>query len=541
MAKKHQITDDNIINFLHESNFEADDLQGSDPLVSSRIRVTLDQVRAFDNNPRSTQNPKFDSIMASIENRGLDNPPNISRRPGEEHYIILDGGNTRLEILNTLHQKYLDLAQQAETEEERFELSNKANRFFEFECVFKPWKGESSALAGHMAENEERGETKFIEKALAVQKFRDVYLDEDREAADIEGRVFEEKPLSIRKLAERITTQGWTISHTHITRFDYAANALLPVLPQCLWAGAGFPVVVNIRKHETAYTEFWASTSIGQSDPEKIQEYFFKVLHDFDNETIDFKAFLNALNLELADIVDMQPHIIMAEVEAIMKGVPRDQVQSSGSDSGERPSTGIDDVINTYKETSSSPTRIPASQSSGNETAAGTKKASNKTSKSQSVTQEPQTSTAGTNWQDMDFDSLKNQLIESVTHLQERYPGLGTAMTRDIFLNVFIVPPYHYHDQPEFSYQFNDDDEEASIWWFLFRCTQSFESVPKEALHASLLGWYQNYTHLGNFMDVVLYLEQVFLRLPREVKRILFDIQLIIDEMYAQYETQMKK
>ncbi len=512
MAKKQQITDDNIISFLHESNIEADDIQGSDPLVSSRIKITLDQLKPYDNNPRSTQNPKFDSIMASIENRGLDNPPNISRRPGEEHYIILDGGNTRLEILNTLHKKYMELAQNAETDEARFELSDKANKFYEFECVFKPWSGESSALAGHMAENEERGETKFIEKALAVQKFREIYQEEDRKIAKATKLELKDKPLSIRKLAERITTQGWTISHTHITRFDYAANVLFQVIPECLWAGAGEPIIRQIRKHETAYNEFWKNTEAGQLEPEKIQEHFFSVLHEFDQENIDLKGFLNALNLKLSEIVKIEPQIIMAEIEAIIRGVPRDSSSSSTD-------TGVDDVIQNYKETSSSPVKIPAASQSDN--------TGRKTSTKDSHDNENDPS--------KNFDDLKRRLISLINTVTKYYPGLGISEQADNFMSLAMLPPHH--PDPDFSFQFNEDDDKAVTWWFLFRRTISFDGIPREGIQASILGWFQNYTHLGNFMDVVLYLEQAFLDLPREVKQLLHDIQLIIDEMYAQYKT----
>ena len=64
--------------------------------------VTLDQLHPYDLNPRVTRNPRYDDIKASIRERGLDAPPAITRRPGESHYIIRNGGNTRLAILHEL-------------------------------------------------------------------------------------------------------------------------------------------------------------------------------------------------------------------------------------------------------------------------------------------------------------------------------------------------------------------------------------------------------------------------------------------------------
>jgi ParB family protein of integrating conjugative element (PFGI_1 class) len=61
--------------------------------------VTLDQLRPYDHDPRMKRNPAYEEIKASIRERGLDAAPAITRRPGEAHYIIRNGGNTRLAIL----------------------------------------------------------------------------------------------------------------------------------------------------------------------------------------------------------------------------------------------------------------------------------------------------------------------------------------------------------------------------------------------------------------------------------------------------------
>src|SRR3546814_4247422 len=85
-----------------------------------------------------------DLIKASIRERGLDAAPAITRRPGEDHYIIRNGGNTRLAILRELW---------SETKDEQF---------FRISCLFRPWpsRGEVVMLTGHLAENELRGDRK---------------------------------------------------------------------------------------------------------------------------------------------------------------------------------------------------------------------------------------------------------------------------------------------------------------------------------------------------------------------------------------------
>lgn len=85
--------------------------QASDPVADTPMLVTLEQLRPYEHNPRFIRNPLYDDLKASIRERGLDQPPPITRRPGEQHFIIRNGGNSRLAILGELWQ---------ETREERF-------------------------------------------------------------------------------------------------------------------------------------------------------------------------------------------------------------------------------------------------------------------------------------------------------------------------------------------------------------------------------------------------------------------------------------
>lgn len=150
----------------------------TDPLQDTPMVVTLDQLRSYEHNPRKTRNPLYDEIKASIKARGLDQPPLITRRPDEDHYIIRNGGNTRLEILNELWR---------ETKDEQF---------FRIHCLFKPWQSEINALAGHLAENELHGQLSFIDKAQGIAQIKAMYEEHGGEQ------------LSLRKLSERLKQDG---------------------------------------------------------------------------------------------------------------------------------------------------------------------------------------------------------------------------------------------------------------------------------------------------------------------------------------------
>lgn len=189
----------------------------ADPLVDTYLQVSLEQVRPFHLDPRRTPNPKYAQIKASIQQRGLDQPPSITRRPGEAFFIIRNGGNTRLAILNELWQ---------ETGEERFHS---------LLCLFRPWtaRGEILALAGHLAENELRGCLTFIERSQAVDQARQLYEQECGHT------------LNQRELAERLTADGYPIDQPAISRMGDTLEYLLPAIPEALRGGLGRP---QIRK-----------------------------------------------------------------------------------------------------------------------------------------------------------------------------------------------------------------------------------------------------------------------------------------------------
>ena len=190
----------------------------SDPIADTPMVVTLDQLRPYDHDPRVTRNPAYAEIKASIRERGLDAPPAITRRPGEAHYIIRNGGNTRLAILRELW---------SETKEERF---------FRIACLFRPWpaRGEIVALTGHLAENELRGGLTFIERALGIEKAREFYEQESGQA------------LSQSELARRLTADGYPVPQSHISRMNDAVRYLLPAIPNLLYGGLGRHQVMSL-------------------------------------------------------------------------------------------------------------------------------------------------------------------------------------------------------------------------------------------------------------------------------------------------------
>ena len=226
------------------------DLALADPLSDTPIRVSLEQLRPYEHNPRTLRNPLHDQLKASIRERGLDQPPTITRRPGEHHYIVRNGGNTRLAILNELWRETAD------------------ERFLYLDCLFKPWTDESSALLGHLAENDLHAPLSFIERAFAVGRIKALYEQEG-------------PALSQQELARRLSAGGYPISQSHISRMLETLEHLLPGLPLALRAGLGKPQIVRLLALRKQARGLWAHQPLPGED---FSHFWTRTLQAFDTE-----------------------------------------------------------------------------------------------------------------------------------------------------------------------------------------------------------------------------------------------------------------
>jgi len=234
----------------------------TDPIADTPMVVTLDELRPYELDPRLTRNPLFDDIKASIRERGLDAPPPITRRPGADHYIIRNGGNTRLAILRELW---------SETKEERF---------FRISCLFRPWpeRGEIVALTGHLAENELHGGLSFIERALGVAKARELYEQESGQ------------PLSQSELARRLKADGYPVPQPHISRMQEAIQHVLPAIPTLLYAGLGRPQIEQLTNLRKAGERAWSARCEKVPLTVDFATLFQDVLAQFDNAAGNFNT-----------------------------------------------------------------------------------------------------------------------------------------------------------------------------------------------------------------------------------------------------------
>lgn len=262
----------------------------SDPLTDTPMVVTLDELRPYELDPRLTRNPLYDEIKTSIRERGLEAPPPITRRPGAEHFIIRNGGNTRLAILRELW---------SETKDERF---------FRIPCLFRPWpeRGEIVALTGHLAENELHGSLTFIERALGVEKARELYEQESG------------KSLSQSELARRLSADGYPIQQSHISRMQDTVRYLLPTIPNVLYNGLGRHQVERLAVLRKACELTWEKYASGKALAVDFETFFHDVLALFDVQPDCFAVgrVQDELIGQMSQLLDIDYNVLELDVDS---------------------------------------------------------------------------------------------------------------------------------------------------------------------------------------------------------------------------------
>ena len=168
----------------------------ADPKHDCQIELKLEDIRPYEHNPRRANNTKFAEIKESIRSSGVRNPLTVTRRPGEKHFIVEAGGNTRLLALHQLWEETRD------------------PRFAKVAVIFRPWRSEAHVLTAHLIENEQRGEMTFWDKANGI--------------AVLKGQLEEEKghALSLRQLEEELKAIGFAVNTATLTHYLYATARL---------------------------------------------------------------------------------------------------------------------------------------------------------------------------------------------------------------------------------------------------------------------------------------------------------------------------
>lgn len=161
------------------------------------MNLPVAEIELFDKNPRRRHDAAaYAAIKESVRATGIQQPVHVTQRPGEGHYVLAQGGNTRLQIMRELYQ---------ETGEDRY---------CTIPCFYIAYPGETELQIAHLIENEQRAEMCFWDKACAYAEVRDIFQDDS------------DKKLSLRELEVMFGTAGLVISYQALNLFFFASDSL---------------------------------------------------------------------------------------------------------------------------------------------------------------------------------------------------------------------------------------------------------------------------------------------------------------------------
>lgn len=171
---------------------EVDDAWASLPVTS---------VHFYERNPRKANNEAYGELKESIRVNGILQPLSVTKRPGENHYILFAGGNTRLQAIRELWE---------ETGDEKFR---------ETRVIVKKWRGESAVLLAHMAENTQRSDMTFWDRANGI-------LEIKRQLEDERGKI-----LTVRDFETEVRKYGIQTDIKAVTLYRFAVERVPDIGP----------------------------------------------------------------------------------------------------------------------------------------------------------------------------------------------------------------------------------------------------------------------------------------------------------------------
>lgn len=171
---------------------EVDDSWASLPVIS---------IHFYERNPRKANNEAYAELKESIRVNGILQPLSVTKRPGEGHYILFAGGNTRLQAIRELWE---------ETGEAKFR---------ETRVIVKKWRGESAVLLAHMAENTQRNDMTFWDRANGTLELKKQLEEENGQS------------LSYRDFETALKKAGVQVNLQSISAYRFAVERVPDIGP----------------------------------------------------------------------------------------------------------------------------------------------------------------------------------------------------------------------------------------------------------------------------------------------------------------------
>lgn len=156
-------------------------METEDP-AGAQFILNVMQIRPYDKNPRQSAHEDFTTLKEGIREQGFNGAFPVTRRPGDNAYMLAHGHNQRLRAMQELWQETGD------------------PKFRDVPVVYVRWTSESNNLARYLAENLNRSDMTFWDKATGFLHFKET------------GEAEIGASLSLRKLEEEAEKTGLQVA-----------------------------------------------------------------------------------------------------------------------------------------------------------------------------------------------------------------------------------------------------------------------------------------------------------------------------------------
>ncbi|WP_444928303.1 hypothetical protein ACJJI4_24045 (plasmid) [Microbulbifer sp. TRSA002] len=163
-------------------------------------QISCFDIEVFHLNQRRSRNPKYDEIKESVRCKGIQDPLHIVFHPGQQKWVLSQGGQTRLLICRELYE---------ETQDDSYLYPPLTKQKF---------TSDLDLSIRHLVENNLRGGNTFLETANAVLNIRRLLVESlgaDPTQDD---------------LANEMSSRGMPIRRQSITAMLYLAEELSPYI-----------------------------------------------------------------------------------------------------------------------------------------------------------------------------------------------------------------------------------------------------------------------------------------------------------------------
>lgn len=210
----------------------------------------------------------FEDLYESIKEEGLKQSFVVARPPDSEDYVLIAGGNSRLEVVQRLH------------------VESRGSRFNEVPCVVITWPGISTAKLSHLITNDVLHNASFIERAKAIMNFIDSNSD-----------LPVNRTTSDRGVSKFFKDHGYPLYRTTYAAMKYAVDHLEKYLPLSLAASLSTLDVKHIQKLENNLKNSWIATGKPESE---FTQVFAEVASSCDHEDLDYETLQSVLSEEIS-------------------------------------------------------------------------------------------------------------------------------------------------------------------------------------------------------------------------------------------------